>query len=97
MASTTTTPNKDKIFWVTVEESKPEIGANINWNCPCIPEEIKKGPCRNAFAISFECFLNSKFSGKTCNVEFQQMVQCLTTHNISLSKNLDMEAAVKKQ
>eukprot|EP01115_Flamella_aegyptia_P008706 TRINITY_DN36245_c0_g1_i1.p1 TRINITY_DN36245_c0_g1~~TRINITY_DN36245_c0_g1_i1.p1 ORF type:complete len:82 (-),score=21.41 TRINITY_DN36245_c0_g1_i1:13-258(-) len=71
---------KDLIFWVKPEETIAPI--EIDWNCPCIPAAFKSGPCRDAFAESYTCFIRSKApeKGSDCIAAFERMSACLNAH-----------------
>lgn len=74
--------NKDTVFWVTRAETRPNPADLIDWSCPCIPDALKNGPCRDAFAVSYLCFSKSKAEdkGSDCYQEFTRMAECLQAH-----------------
>eukprot|EP00027_Filamoeba_sp_ATCC50430_P008446 CAMPEP_0168561260 /NCGR_PEP_ID=MMETSP0413-20121227/11501_1 /TAXON_ID=136452 /ORGANISM="Filamoeba nolandi, Strain NC-AS-23-1" /LENGTH=94 /DNA_ID=CAMNT_0008592621 /DNA_START=33 /DNA_END=317 /DNA_ORIENTATION=- len=75
---------KDFVFWVTKEETKPSYASLLDW-CPCTPKEIRDGPCREAFAASMYCYQqNSKKpieeTAQICSQQFKGWEACLLAH-----------------
>merc|ERR1711907_743647 len=50
-------------------------------DCPCV-QEIKKGPCGDAFVVAFTCFIESQeeTKGMDCVEQFLAMQECFTAN-----------------
>jgi len=79
-------PNKDTIFWVNPVDTRPTAEDLLDWDslCPCIPDELTKGPCRGAFAESYICYQKGPTPEKDCVAAFVRLGDCLQKHNITM-------------